>query len=166
VELRPFDARAASQVSSWASSADEVWAWCSRRDAPVPAEEIVRWSSAADVEAYTLGQGDEIIAYGELWLDDEEMEVELARLIVAPAHRGRGFGRELVTALTDLAHRRQPLAVLRVHPHNTAARRCYAAAGFERVSPVDEAEWNAHEPIAYVWMMNRAQDSPGARSET
>ncbi len=156
MELRPFDAGAAPQVSSWATSADEVWEWCSRRDAPVPAEVIIQWSSAADVEAYTLGD-DEIVAYGELWPDDQEMEVELARLIVAPAHRRRGVGRALVAALTDLAHRRQPLAVLRVHPGNTAARRCYAAAGFERVTSVEETEWNVHQPIAYVWMVNRDQ---------
>lgn len=159
MELRPFDAGVAPQVSSWATSADEVWAWCSRRDAPVPAEVIIDWSSAADVEAYTLVEGDELIGYGELWLDDEEMEVELARLIVAPAHRRLGAGRQLVAALTGLAHQRQPLAVLRVHPGNTAARRCYAAAGFERVTSAEEAEWNVHQPVAYVWMVSRAQEA-------
>jgi [ribosomal protein S18]-alanine N-acetyltransferase len=111
------------------------------------------------VEAYTLVEGDELIGYGELWLDDEEMEVELARLIVAPAHRRLGAGRQLVAALTGLAHQRQPLAVVRVHPGNTAARRCYAAAGFERVTSAEEAEWNVHQPVAYVWMVSRAQEA-------
>ena len=159
MELRPFHAGAAPRVSSWATSADEVWAWCSRRDVPVPVQVIIDWSSAADVEAYTLVDGDEIVAYGELWLDDEETEVELARLIVAPAHRPRGVGRQLVAALTGRAHRRQPLAVLRVLPGNTAARRCYAAAGFERVTSAEEAEWNVRQPVAYVWMVNRAQEA-------
>lgn len=72
------------------------------------------------------------MADGELWVDDDEQEVELARLIVAPAHRGQGVGRRIVTGLVEHAHRIHPTAFLRVRPENEAARRCYAAAGFAR----------------------------------
>ncbi len=37
-----------------------------------------------------------LVGYGELWLDAEENEVKLARLIVAPELRGRGLGQRLV----------------------------------------------------------------------
>ncbi len=58
---------------------------------------------------------------GEVWLDDEEEEVELARLIVAPSHRGRGIGRQLVSELVELARAGYPDVFVRVHPDNAAA---------------------------------------------
>lgn len=93
-----------------------------------------------------------LVAYGELWVDDDEAEVELARLIVDPGERGQGLGRRLVIALADLAQSRHPRVLLRVHPDNVAARRCYAAAGFEPVAPHQAALWNAPQPTDYVWL--------------
>jgi hypothetical protein len=90
--LQPFNNAAAALVSSWSTSPDEVFAWCSRTEAPVPAE---------------------------------------------------------------LALRRHPFVALRVHPDNAVARRCYAAAGFERATPSEEDEWNRGQPVAFVWMVWR-----------
>jgi ribosomal protein S18 acetylase RimI-like enzyme len=133
-----------------------VFAWCSRTEAPVPAEVIAGWSEPQDVDAYVLVDDDgEPVAYGELWIDDDEHEVELARLIVAPPSRGRGVGRRLVARLTELALRRHPFVALRVHTDNEVARRCYAAAGFERATAGEEDEWNRGQPVAFVWMVWR-----------
>ncbi|MGI3223421.1 GNAT family N-acetyltransferase [Streptomyces sp. GTA36] len=46
--------------------------------------------------ARLLVEDERPVAYGELWFDAEEDEVELARIIVAPDARGRGLGRVLV----------------------------------------------------------------------
>ena len=92
------------------------------------------------------------MAYGELWVDDDEAEVELARLIVDPGERGQGLGRRLVIALADLAWSRHPRVFLRVHSDNIAARRCYAAAGFEPVPSHQAALWNAPQPVGCVWL--------------
>jgi ribosomal protein S18 acetylase RimI-like enzyme len=156
MELQTLNSAAAALVSSWSTSPDEVFAWCSRTEAPVPAEVIAGWSEPADVDAYMLVDDEgEPVAYGELWTDDDEHEVELARLIVAPALRGRGVGRQLVARLTELALRRHPFVALRVHPDNAVARRCYAAAGFERATPSEEDEWNRGQPVAFAWMVWR-----------
>jgi ribosomal-protein-alanine N-acetyltransferase len=156
LQLQPFHSAAAEQISTWARSRAEVLAWCSRAEAPVPAAVIAGWSEPADIDAYLLVDDDgEHVAYGELWIDDDEHEVELARLIVAPALRGRGVGRRLVAMLTELALRRHPFVALRVHPGNEAARRCYAAAGFERATAREEDEWNHGQPVAFVWMVLR-----------
>lgn len=66
--------------------------------------------------------------------------------------RGRGVGRRLVAALVEEARLHHPSVCLRVVENNTAARRCYAAAGLTRVSRQEEQEWNRGQPVAYVWM--------------
>lgn len=152
MELTPFDPAAAAIVSSWARSEEEVLAWCSRTDVPVAAAVIASWADAPDVTAYALHDDDQMIGYGEVWNDDEEAEVELARLIIEPGHRGRGYGRWMVAELVRLALPQQPLVVMRVHPDNPAAMRCYAGAGFAPVAASEQARWNDGQPIAYTWM--------------
>lgn len=95
------------------------------------------------------------MAYGELWVDAGEREVELARLLVAPAHRGRGIGRRLTRLLVERARRIHPRVFPRVHADHTAALRCFAAAGIRRVSAAEEARWNRDQPIPYAWMVHR-----------
>ena len=50
------------------------------------------------------------------------------------------------------AREHHPQTFLRVHPDNAPALRCYAAAGFAPVDPALQAEWNAPQPVAYVWL--------------
>ena len=87
--LQPFDVARAELVASWAVGDEVVRSWCAVEGDRVPADVVAGWSEAEDVEAYLLTDDDgEPHAYGELWLDDEEGEVELARLLVALAERG------------------------------------------------------------------------------
>jgi ribosomal protein S18 acetylase RimI-like enzyme len=149
----PFAAPAAAVVSSWATTAAEVAAWCSRSEAPVPPEVIVEWSTPPDVRAYLLVDTDATpVAYGELWIDDDEHEVELARIIVDPNRRGRRFGRRFVAELATMAQTIHPATIMRVQPGNDTAVACYRAAGFRRLDPDAEREWNQGQPTAYLWM--------------
>ncbi|HEX2322065.1 MAG TPA: GNAT family N-acetyltransferase [Streptosporangiaceae bacterium] len=108
------------------------------------------------VQPFGLYRGKRLVAYGELWVDDGEAEVELARLIVDPGERGQGLGKYLATRLARLARFRRPRVLLRVHPGNTAALRCYAAAGFDPVGLDQAAAWNTGQPIDYVWLIPAA----------
>jgi ribosomal protein S18 acetylase RimI-like enzyme len=152
MELRPFPSGHAAQVASWATSPREATLWCGHSHGLVPEEKVLAWATEDGVRPYGLFDEADLIAYGELWLDADEEEVELARLIVDPARRGQGTGRTLVTALTRLAREHYPQVFLRVHPDNAAALRCYAGAGFVPVDPALQAEWNAPQPVAYVWL--------------
>ena len=64
-------------------------------------------------------------------------EGRLKFVVVAPEQRGRGYGRELVSLAAAYGKSRGAKTVrLSVFAENTAARRCYAHAGFapERVT--------------------------------
>ncbi|HKD97062.1 MAG TPA: GNAT family N-acetyltransferase [Micromonosporaceae bacterium] len=150
MELEPFDLPDAATVAGWSGSADESLMWCSR--AEVTAEVVAGWSAEDGVVAYAMVDGGQLVAYGELWVDPDESEVELARLIVAPERRGRGDGRALVRALAGEAVRRYPAVFMRVHPDNARALRCYAGAGFTPVSAAEADEWNRAQPVAFVWL--------------
>ena len=93
-----------------------------------------------------------MIAYGELWIDPDEKEVELARIIVAPSERGRGLGRLLVKQLASLATDHYSDVFMRVHPDNAAALHAYGSAGFRRVATAQEDAWNEIQPVRYVWL--------------
>lgn len=147
--LVPFRATHAATVATWPRSPTESLHWCG--EFPVSPETVTSWSTATDVQVYLLMNNEEPIAYGELWLDDDE--TELARLIVAPPHRNQGAGKHLVTALTNIALTRDaPLIALRVHPDNSRAARLYRRAGFQLVDEPTATEWNARQPVAYQWL--------------
>ncbi len=118
-----------------------------------PALGLCRWHEDPEVHPFIARHDGKLIAYGELWEDLAEQEIELARLVVHPAHRGIGMGRAFVTALVEQAAI-YGLAdmFMRVRPDNEPALRCYHASGFRRVSAEDEKTYNQGQPTRYVWL--------------
>jgi RimJ/RimL family protein N-acetyltransferase len=154
VELKAFEDSHTTLVASWATTAQEVGLLSGCEEYPFPAHLVGNWRKVADdIAAYLYFDGQTPVAYGELWLDDEEDEVELARIIVAPDRRGKGMGTEFVRALLQPALAvGYPDVFLRVRPDNERAIKTYLRVGFQ---PVDEnlaAEWNEPQPINYTWL--------------
>ncbi|MEU4835650.1 GNAT family N-acetyltransferase [Streptosporangium sp. NPDC023615] len=181
MRLLPFDEVHAATVAGWPASPREVEMWCARKEFPLPPRVVTGWQGEQDVRSHLLfdglsdgpseglsgglssrlSGGAGPIGYGELWLDPEENEVELARIIVAPGARGRGVGRELVRALTRQARDTGMADVfMRVHPGNDRALRCYRGAGFLPVDPALAATWNVPQPIDYVWLRHAEPEEP------
>jgi ribosomal protein S18 acetylase RimI-like enzyme len=153
MDLQPFDPVHAALVASWPRSAEEVVMWCGSPEFPLPATMIEGWQQDDEVRSRLLIMDGVPTGYGELWLDAEENEVELARIILAPDARGRGLGRAFVLALLSEATTLGWADIfLRVHPENAAALRCYRGAGFVPVDPELAAEWNVPQPVDYVWL--------------
>ena len=92
--------------------------WCGSHEFPVSEHMVAGWRQADDVEAYVLADGHGVLGHGEVWLDAEEDEAELARIIVAPETVGPG--RVLVRCLLARAVRAGFEDVfMRVHPAAT-----------------------------------------------
>ena len=158
--LVPFRAEHGAELTSWVRSVEEASRWASLDHLPT-LDDLQRWHSQAYATPYVLVSGTTVVGYGEVWDDGaderEQDEAELARLVVHPAHRGRGFGRALTRALADEAWRRGVAEVwLRVVEDNTPARRAYEAAGFVRATPEEEDAFNADQRRVYVWMRDSA----------
>jgi ribosomal protein S18 acetylase RimI-like enzyme len=154
LKLKPFANTHAYEVLSWVSSQQEQLLWCGTTDFPLESNIFEKWHAEDYVTPYVLLRNDEPVAYGELWTDEEE--VELARLIVRPGFRGMGHGQELVNQLTNMAvlSGRQEV-YMRVFPENTAALKCYAKAGFERLPQEQQETFNKHQPHRYEWLLIR-----------
>jgi ribosomal protein S18 acetylase RimI-like enzyme len=153
--LTRFSADDAERVLGWVTSAAEARRWAGLTKWPPPAGILQAWHAEPDVHPFTLtlGGSDGPIGYGEVWLDAEEDEAELARLLIAPTVRGHGYGRQLVELLTDEARRKGFFAVwLRVMPENAQAIACYRSAGFVRATESEEAVFNVGQPCQYTWM--------------
>lgn len=151
VEFREPDAR---EVARWPTSVEEVRLWAGSAGAcPVDASVFRRWHAEPDVRPYVLRVGEVTVGYGELWIDEAEREVELARIIVNPDYRGRGVGKRLVGLLLQRASLSSlPDAFVRVVPENGAAIACYRGGGFSPVPEKEREEFNRGQPVDYVWM--------------
>ncbi|MER7248005.1 GNAT family N-acetyltransferase [Kribbella sp. NPDC000426] len=163
MELRGFSDEHGVQVASWASDAKEVALLSGRVEYPFLEDLLTSWRTVEeDIHSYLLFDGDQPVGYGEIWLDDEEDEVELARIIVDPELRGRGVGGELVRALLGPALDAGYSEVfLRVRPENAAAIRAYHGSGFVDVPAALMEEWNDGQPVPYRWMRYSGELEPG-----
>jgi ribosomal protein S18 acetylase RimI-like enzyme len=151
IRLVPYDGSCAAGVVDWCAASPFSSEWVP--PATEPDAVLAAWHEDPDISGFLLVRSGAPVAYGELWLEPDDAEAELAHLVVDPAQRRQGLGRALAVALAERA-RASGLAniFLRVHPDNAVAVACYATAGFVRCSPEDEAEYNAGQPAAYWWM--------------
>jgi ribosomal protein S18 acetylase RimI-like enzyme len=151
--LKPFDQVWADEVRGWVVNSDECLNWASLPHLPDNPSIFAIWHCDPDIRPFVLLQDATAIGYGEIWIDADADEVELARILVKPACRGCGVGRRLVgLLLAEAAKSRLPNAFVRVYPENAAAIACYQPAGFRRVDADIEASWNQSQPAAYAWL--------------
>ncbi len=127
-------------VASWLTSVEacELWAgW--RVSYPVRLSTLPEAIAFAESDALAVTDQGELLAFGQLVLK-EARRGHLARLIVAPPLRGRGYGEELVRALLDRARVLSCERVsLNVAESNAPALALYAKLGFcDAGRPSDE----------------------------
>lgn len=97
-----------------------------------------------------MGQGQDLLAMACGWLVLDELHITL--VAVAPAHRRRGFGRRVLGALMDRAHRcGATRATLEVAGGNGPARGLYGALGF-RTAGVRHDYYRNGEDALIQWV--------------
>jgi ribosomal-protein-alanine N-acetyltransferase len=150
-----------TEIATWPLDPLEAEAWCSEPLVPVPDALVTSWAEADDTEVYGIFDAQDLLGYGELWVDHAGGEVEIARLIVRPPARRRGVGLALTRLLLECAREKHPdhAVFLRVRPDNTTAIGVYLRAGFEPVDAALAEEWNQEQPHPYIWMQARPDSS-------
>ncbi len=149
VTLQPFDIAHGTRVRTWVEASGEFSPWSS----PPILDEFRAVLADPEIRAYFLQRESTPIAYGELWVESDSDEVELARIIVDPHLRNCGIGTTLVNLLLQQS-RSLPgkTAWVRVEPRNAVALACYAKVGFVRTTVEEEFTFNERQPRAYQWL--------------
>lgn len=133
LRLQPFQPSLAGTIASWVRDEQEAYWLAPRTKPPITAESVLAWRKPGR-EPLMLADPRKrrILAYGELnVLSRIRRQMWLGHLIVAPRCRGKGVGLRLTELLLERAHafHGAESACLVVFPENTAACRCYRAAG-------------------------------------
>ena len=152
--LAPFHAAHARELAGWAATAEEARRWGGQDVVwPMAASVFSAWHADPGVRPFVLARGGVLLGYGEVWIDADEREVELARVIVRPERRGQGLGRLLVRLLLEqAAETGYQAAFVRVVPDNAGALACYRRAGFGPVGELERLAFNEGQPLDYVWL--------------
>lgn len=143
--------RNAAEIAGWSGSIQEAGYWCASAH-PFPATAITAWWADEDVRpCLLLDPSGEPVAYGELWVDDNE--VELARLMVDPERRGEGIGRRMIGAMLELARAEgHSNCIIRVAPGNEDALGAFRLWGFRDIDESTAAEWNQEQDATFHWL--------------
>lgn len=96
-------------------------------------QDFFNWLKAEDQQCYCLVDVEnQIIGYGEIWVDECEKDLELAHLIINPSLRNRGYGKILLSLLEEKAMKFNfPIIYLRVNPQNVRAIHCYEKCNYQ-----------------------------------
>jgi len=121
---------------------------------------VVARSETGRDEYWLAMSGAEIVAYGMLRGWDEGYDVPSLGLAVAPAHRGRGFAREMMHHLHERAKQRGAGAIrLKVDRRNLSARRLYESLGY-RLEDHSSTELVGHLDIGGERIASTTADQP------
>ncbi len=129
-------------VASWIGSARECELWAGPR-LPFPLDVTLLPARIDFDEARTfaMSSADRLVAFGQI-VPKALRRAHLARVIVAPAARGRGHGERLIRLLIAEARQLLHLRVsLNVDRENVVAIALYSKVGFhETERPADEPD--------------------------
>lgn len=133
--LRPFRRTDHDALVSWIRSAEELRHFTgSALRWPLDVDQVRALEDLVLRFPFTLvheDRPDEPVGHAELVQTDDEV-ARIARVVIAPEHRGRGLGSTLMRLVLDEARRADYRRVtLNVAAENTAALTTYRRLGFE-----------------------------------
>lgn len=144
-EMRPFATAEAETVAHWAVTSQEAWQVTGDEEFPLTRDHVAAWPSEAD-HAFTLRRDGDLVAYGEIVIDEVEGDAEIQHLLVAPDMRRLGIGQAMLSRLSAFVAGLHPYPEVwaRVSRDNESALHCVRAVGFEHV--------DAMSGPRYLWL--------------
>jgi GNAT superfamily N-acetyltransferase len=142
--LRPATLQELAEVASWVSSVRECELWAGPHvQFPIAVEALAESIDFGTHGGFVHAERDALIAFGQI-VSKSGGRAHLARLIVRPDSRGRGFGARLVEALLDRARASAHVrGSLNVSPANAVAIHVYEKLGFvDALRPADEPDFS------------------------
>jgi RimJ/RimL family protein N-acetyltransferase len=141
IELQPFERSDFQRLISWVPSAEFLMQWAGFIfKYPLDEAQLEEYLRSAEKnparrciwKAVNSDTG-EVIGHVELNnIYEHDRKADLCRVMVAPSHRGKGYGKQMVLKVLEFAfaelglHRVQ----LGVYNFNESAIRCYETCGF------------------------------------
>jgi len=152
--LRPPHASDFMAIASWIDNAETCIRWAGPRlPFPFSASELPALLALDDGQSFCLADGPATACgFGQYWVATPGA-VHLGRIIVSPATRRQGLGRELCRQLMTRAAQETGAGAitLRVYRDNAAAVALYSSLGFKE---------RETESTAVVLFMEAAVDRP------
>uniref|UniRef100_UPI004047D95E GNAT family N-acetyltransferase n=1 Tax=Rheinheimera sp. TaxID=1869214 RepID=UPI004047D95E len=134
------------QLQRWFNNAEQLHNWGGDSfDYPYTAQQFIAQLCRPATQSYSLitGHAAQWVGFGQLC--DRFGCHHLARLVIAPTHRGKGLARTLIYELFIKALAEQPKPFsLYVHRHNTLALQLYIALGFVITPPPEPKNPRLH----------------------
>jgi RimJ/RimL family protein N-acetyltransferase len=146
VTLRPARDDDAERLLEWRNDAHAVRFSVSGRS--VTSEDHARWFATRrhDPRVHLWIAEVDGTAVGQVRVHDDADDVGVVSVAVAPAHRGRGIGSEVLRAMVATVTAETTVRVLRalVHPDNVQSIRAFEKAGF-RMTVAREGDFSVLE---------------------
>ena len=151
---RPYDdARDRPLLRAWVESPRTAH-WLTERESGLTEEELDGWRDAPELTQWIAEREGQPVGYGAI-REDAAGYLMLCHLLVDPARRGRGIGRELARALAAQARARRPgwPVYTRILPDNLPAILAYPSAGFAPLEPLPPGF-----DAGFLWLTWLAED--------
>lgn len=156
IELVPFGAEHFDALIGWSPDAEFLLQWAGARlRHPLTREQLAelvadaeRPGPVARLYAALRRTDSALVGHGELgWIDRDNRDAKLMRIVLAPEARGQGLGEALVRGLVRVGFEELDLHRLDLHvfPFNQSAIRCYERVGFRHEGTLREARRNGDE---------------------
>jgi GNAT superfamily N-acetyltransferase len=113
------------------------------------------WYEAHDQFGYILEEGTNSVAYGEIWIDEEEKDIELAHIVVHPSLRNKGLGKSFIKELlAECKNYPYEWVYMRIEPGNVQAIQCYKGVGF-----VEDPNLRSSFDSRWIWLKKRVTEN-------
>ncbi|MCA9244804.1 MAG: GNAT family N-acetyltransferase [Phycisphaerales bacterium] len=144
--LEAFGRDHAELVAAWAPTVDDCWRVAPRTAPPLSAAKVLEWGREGEPLSLFRVGAETPVAYAELnLLNRVQATYWIGHVLVDPAERGQGVGRELMRQVLWRAFnvRGASRVSLVVFPDNPAAIACYKSVG------MNAEGWESHNFPAY-----------------